>query len=288
MKRFVIIMLALFLFVLSGCNYIPNNNDSFLVEESEYDYISFENAISLSDVAFLGKIEQIITDANHTEFEVSVRKIIFGNIEEKTVHVFPSYNEVNNYKQGQEYVFVAQKKEYVMYDYDRYIITGCVYINLNEKIYTQYDEPIQFDAKTNIIDHIASIYSSITKDTQISTNEQELVIYNSATEEMVAESTHVGIVKVAELFVESTQHNGNVYTCYVEELFTNNALDTYEDGSILLVLLKGSVEIGEKYLVGFYPASEGSLIYTQTTLESILENNEENINIVKQYVSEIY
>lgn len=290
-KAATLFFVLLFLVISAGCNTIgPNNIDfsSIDIYDCEYEYISFEEAISSSDIAFLGKIEQIIIEENHIEFNVLVKKTIFGNIKESVIHVFPSYDEAIKYEEGKEYIFITEKDNYIMYDYDRYYINGCVYINPNEEIYTQYDEPLQFDAKTNIIDYIADVRKNAVKDTQIYTKEQEVVVYNTAAEEMVAESTHVGIVKVADLFVESTQHNGNVYTCYVEELFTENELNTYDDGSILLVLLKGSVEIGEEYLIGFYPASEYSLIYTQTTLESIMENNEENINIVKQYVSEIY
>ncbi len=276
MKKIFLFIISL-LMVISGCAINnPDTNYYEEPEEGETELLSFEEAVSLSNAVFYGKIEKIIVKEEHFEFETSVTEVLGGNVFEKKVFVFPSEEDALKYKEGKEYLFVTKKNDYVMYDYDRYMISGNIFIFPEENIFTQYGEEIVLENGEDIIEYITE------NSKEIPVAEEK--VYSSSFEETAKESYHIGIVKIGKLYEESTNHNGNVYVCKVKKLFTENELNKDKDGTIMLVLLKGSVEIGKEYLIGFDPASEFSIIYTQTTLESIFEPTEENINLIKKYI----
>ena len=95
---------------------------------------------------------------------------------------------------------------------------------------------------------------------------------------MMGESEYVGTVKILELVNEGKVHNGNVYRCSVESLSKGSNLNTYDDGTVLIVILKNTVEVGNSYIVGFSPADKGSLIYTQSTDTGVYDINDERIS----------
>ena len=51
---------------------------------------------------------------------------------------------------------------------------------------------------------------------------------------------------------------GNVYRCTVDSLSKGSNLNTNDDGTILIVILKNTVEIDNNYIIGFSPVDEGS------------------------------
>ena len=63
--------------------------------------------------------------------------------------------------------------------------------------------------------------------------------------------------------------NSNIYTCKASSLSKGDKLYTYEDGTFLLSLMKGMVEPGNTYEIGFDSIEEGGLIYIQSTKNSV-------------------
>ena len=93
----------------------------------------------------------------------------------------------------------------------------------------------------------------------------------------MGESDYVGRVKILELVNEGKTHNGNVYRCSVESLSKGDDLNTYDDGTVLIVILKNTVETDNSYIIGFSSVDEGSLIYTQSTDASVYDIDDERI-----------
>ena len=62
-------------------------------------------------------------------------------------------------------------------------------------------------------------------------------------------------------------------------------LNTYDDGTFLLSLRKGTVEVGKRYIIGFTPADEGSLIYSQETEHSVYEVSDALLEEIAGYVT---
>jgi len=128
-----------------------------------------------------------------------------------------------------------------------------------------YVVAVDVPSGTTVKDYICSVYNSVSHPVAATTAPS----YKTEVEEMVGESTFVGTVKIVELVNEGKVHHGNTYRCVVESLEKGSNLNTYEDGTVLMVILKNTVEIGGNYVIGFSPVGEESLIYMQTTKESV-------------------
>ena len=81
---------------------------------------------------------------------------------------------------------------------------------------------------------------------------------------------------------ESEGHNGNTYRCTVESLAKGTGLNTYDDGTILLVIMKDTVEVGETYIIGFSPVEENSRVHMQTTVNGVFEDSSELLNDISE------
>ena len=103
---------------------------------------------------------------------------------------------------------------------------------------------------------------------------------------MVGESEFVGTIKILELVNEGRVHNGNTYRCAVESLLKGSQLNTYEDGTILVVILKNTVEVNRSYVVGFSSSGGYSLIYTQATDTGVFEVSDELLGDITQNLTE--
>lgn len=101
------------------------------------------------------------------------------------------------------------------------------------------------------------------------------------------ESQYVGIVEIESLINENTTHNGNVYQCSVESLWKGTDLNTSDNGSIFLVILKDTVELDQSYIIGFSPVDENdSLVYIQSTKTSVYPVGDELISEITQILTE--
>ena len=94
-------------------------------------------------------------------------------------------------------------------------------------------------------------------------------VYADSREEMIGESDYVGIVDILSLTKEKMNDNSSIYTCKASSLSKGEKLATYEDGTFLLSLMKGLVEPGNSYEIGFDSIEEDGLIYIQSTKNSV-------------------
>lgn len=140
-----------------------------------------------------------------------------------------------------------------------------VFLCENNNEYSMYSQSIEVPTETAVKDYICSIYNSVSHPAVANIP----VSYENEIQEMVGESEYVGTVRILELVNEGKVHNGNVYRCTVESLSKGSNLNTYDDGTILIVILKNTVEIDNNYIIGFSHVDEGSLIYTQSTDTSV-------------------
>lgn len=165
-----------------------------------------------------------------------------------------------------------------MYDHDRYMLSTDVFLSEEDNEFSMYSRSIDVPSETSIKDYICSIYNSVSHPVAANT----FVSYKSEVEEMMGESAFAGTVKILELVNEGKVHNGNTYRCTVESLFKGCNLNTYEDGTILIVILKNTVDDNGSYVIGFSPVSETSLIYTQTTDMSVYAISDELLNEISE------
>ena len=139
-----------------------------------------------------------------------------------------------------------------------------------------YSKSIDLPTGVAIKEYILEIYNSVSHHSV----KVDDTIYESDFDEMMAESEYIGKVTVIELISEGKVHNGNTYRCSVEKLVKGKALNRYDDGSILMVILKNSVNVGDTYIIGFDQVDDNSLIYTQAVKTSVYDYQDELMNMI--------
>ncbi len=290
-KKHNVLLYGLYAILIIACTACApkNNKDETITIEFEQNLLTFEELVAHSNSAIVGEYIETIKHDNYIEQKFKVIECLYGDVTDKEIYLYSNLgvahvNQINytyepgedKYEVGDKYILVMEKITYIMYEHDRYMLSADVFMSETDKEYSMYSQPIDIPAKTSIKDYICAIYNSVPHPTIQDT----VVSYKNDIEEMVGESPFVGVVKILGLANEGLVHNGNVYKCSVESLLKGKTLNTYEDGTILLVIQKNKVDINKEYIIGFYPADENSLIYTQTTLNSIHDVNNELLETI--------
>ena len=276
---------------LVGCSSTANAPE---IEGAEFEeeLLTFEELVLRSDVAVVGEYVETIKHDNYIEQKFKVKECLYGEVSDNEIYLYSNIGvghikEIDYtyelgkdvYTVGADYVLVMEKMQSVMYDHDRYMLSTDVFLSEEDNEFSMYSRSVDVPSGTTVKDYICSIYNSVSHPIVANASTS----YKNEVDEMVGESAFVGTVKVVELVNEGKVHNGDTYTSGVESLAKGRNLNTYEDGTILMVILKNTVEINGSYVIGFSPVSEESLIYTQTTDTSVYAVNDELLTEISEY-----
>lgn len=262
----------------TASNTISEKQKTIIASFEEDDDIGFDDLVLLSNVAVVGKYEEVIINETYVEYKFKVKEVLYGEVEDEDIFVYSDIGDVyvsgtdysykiggKKYTEGNDYILVLEKHESIMYDHDRYLVDSDVILDETQKKYEMYNKRIDIPDGESVKDYIVSVYNSIPHEVK----EKDNKVYSDSEEEMLTESDYIGIVSILSLEVEKKNDNSNVYRCRVDSLSKGEKLNKYEDGTILLSLMKGKVEVGDKYEIGFNSVDEYSLIYIQATKDSV-------------------
>lgn len=278
---------------------LNNNEDSPLTAgvdgiQAYESFLSFEDLVHNSNVAIVGEYVETIEFDSYTEKKFKVKECLYGDVGDSEIYLYSNIGmgyieEINYtyeldadiYKTGTDYILVMEKLQSVMYDHDRYMLSTDVFLCEETNEYILYSQPIDFPGDMPIKEYIISLHQlndSVNADNSDNSYQCDL-------EKMLNESSFVGQVMVQELVNEGKTHNGNTYRCVVKSLYKGGSLNTYDDGTILVVILKNTVKLNNTYVIGFSPVSENSLIYSQATDFSVYDVDEEFIKEINAYLN---
>lgn len=259
------------------------------------EYLTFDELISMSDVAIVGEYIETIEHEYYIEQKFKVNECLYGGVTDPEIYLYSDIGVANVegigysyesgadvYEEGLSYILVMERQQSILYDHDCYMLNADVLLCESSNEYSMYARLIDIPAGFTMRDYIISVYNSVPHPASVS----EPVSYENELSEMVGESTYVGIVIILEMEGEGKVHNGNVYRCSVESLSKGSNLNTYGDGTILMTILKGKVELGHRYIIGFSPADEGSLIYVQETVDSVYDVSDELLSEISQLAAD--
>lgn len=245
----------------------------------EFEKYSFKDLILSSNVALLGEYTEMIDHDSYVEYKFLVKDCLYGDVTDKEIFLYAikanlysdddtcSYVSGEDiYKKGDNYFLITERHQSIMYDHDRYLLAADIILNETEGKYVMFSEPIVIPEGKDLKEYILSIYNSVPHEKEPPKNER---VYVDSHEEMMEESDFVGIIDVISLTKEKMNDNSNIYTCKASSLSKGDKLYTYEDGTFLLSLMKGLVEPGNTYEIGFDSIEEGGLIYIQSTKNSV-------------------
>ncbi|MCR5828906.1 MAG: hypothetical protein K6F93_00975 [Lachnospiraceae bacterium] len=251
----------------------------------EFEKFTFEELVLDSNAAVLGEyVEMIDYDPEpYVEYRFLVKDCLYGDVTDKEIFLYElkadlysddgtfSYKSGKDiYSKGNDYMLVTERYQSIMYDHDRYLLAADIILNETEGKYVMFSEPIVIPEGKDLKEYILSIYNSVPHKKESPKSDK---VYADSREEMIGESDYVGIVDILSLTKEKMNDNSNIYTCKASSLSKGYKLNTYEDGTFLLSLMKGMVEPGNTYEIGFDSIEEGGLIYIQSTKNSIFPVN---------------
>ncbi len=245
----------------------------------EFEKFSFEELVLDSNAAVLGEYVEMIDHDYYVEYKFLVKDCLYGDVTDKEIFLYEikasrhsddgtySYKSgEDTYKKGNDYMLVTERFQSIMYDHDRYLLAADIILNETEGKYVMFSEPIVIPEGKDLKEYILSIYNSVPHKKEPPKSDK---VYADSREEMMEESDFVGIVDILSLTKEKMNDNSNIYTCKASSLSKGDKLYTYEDGTFLLSLMKGMVEPGNTYEIGFDSIEEGGLIYIQSTKNSV-------------------
>ncbi len=297
------VLSMVFLLVFGACsstvdmskNEGADSEGVFLAACIQREYVTFDELISISDVAIVGEYIETIGHEYYTEQKFKVRECLYGDVTDSEIYLCSNIGTANVeeigysyesgadvYEEGLSYLLVMERQQSLFYDHDRYMLNADVLLCESSKEYRMYDQSIDLPAETSMRDYVISVYNSVPHPASVSAP----VAYENELSEMVGESAYVGVVYILEMEIEGV-HNGNSYRCSVESLSKGSNLNTYGDGTILMTILKGKVEVGHRYIIGFSPAdkdSVGSLVYVQSTVTSVYDVSDELMSEIDEVV----
>lgn len=273
MKKAIILCVIFCLLILSGCD--TQNND-VVISTVDYNMISLDEAISKSTCAVVGTYVETDNYTDYVYYRFDVDSVIYGAVPVETVDMYATRTILNmedRYEAGKQYVLILKEMEPTIYETElRYISPASENMFPVDGPYTMYGDEVEIPDDMDFISYVEFIYDELhegeVNDTNILSNEPA-VIYNSTEDEIVGESQFIGYVTVNEMVFETESYT-NTYVCTVSKLLKGQNLSVRPDGTIFMALTKGLVQEGEQYLIGFNQVDVNSLVYSQSTLESVI------------------
>ncbi|MBQ6090597.1 MAG: hypothetical protein IJL07_04975 [Lachnospiraceae bacterium] len=292
---YFVVTLAVMLSIVACAGQENNNNKPLLF--SQENKVSFEDLIKNSNVAIIGEYIDTTDYEEYSEARFKVKECLYGDVRDEEIYLFLTHavsyvREIDykydhndrQYKEGKEYILVMEKGESIMYDHDRYAIQSDLFLSEEDNEFTLYSKPITIPEHMDIKEYICSVYSSVSHEEADMTVQKD---YDDLIKGLVEESKIIAVVKVNRLETEGRLHNGNTYRCEIEELINQAEVNTYNDGTILVVIEKGLVETGNKYIIGFNPVEEKSLIYMQSIRNGVWPEDSGAIGKIKDEIESI-
>jgi hypothetical protein len=232
-----------------------------------------DDTVANSDFGIIGRYTGIEEYEEYVFYHFDVVELIYGSLDLDEVSVYAIRTKTDmsgRYEEGEEYILTLYEEEVVLFDTERRFISPCSEMMFPvDGPFTMYDEELDFNDAAELTDYIASAYDSGAHEIAA----EPVVEYASDAERIAGESQYIGYVTIDGLELDGSA-NTNTYTCTVTELIKGDSLNTREDGTILMSIMKNTVEIGETYFIGFNSADEDSVIYVQAGLDFVVEDAE--------------
>ncbi len=267
------ILIVCFCLLLSGCT---KDNEPVILVDASYIPLTFEEAVSRSSCIIIGTYEEDNAFPEYYDFIFSVDQVLLGACANETVTVRKYRTRVDmsdEFSVGEAYILLLDEPLETIYQTDDYYFETTPHKMPVNGPYTLQDTAVSSPDGISLADYIRSLDLQLSSST--SSTIDTGIVYATETAEIANKSSYIGYVTILALENIGIV-NIDVYSASVTELIKGTSLNTREDGTILLSLTKGSVNVGDQYLVAFNPADEGSIIYTQTTLNSVIPASQQS------------
>lgn len=250
-----------------------------IIVNTQMRFLTFDEAVDLSDCAAIAEFVSYKDNGGYIEYTFNVKEVLRGEIPEKTIHVFSSKGfahvegtdytyEIGNdiYTVGEAYLLIMERNDSLFYEYPHHLLVTDIFLpEKDAQKSTMYGQRFADIAGKKSTDDIRT---HIMKAKEPGRRGGERYTAASDWGTIVKESDLILKVKITGLMVEGITGNSNTYYCEVLDALKGDSIARRED--ILISLVKGSVDVGETYIVLVNRVGEQSSIYTQSSKKSVI------------------
>ena len=258
--------------------------------------MTFAEALEESACTVIGKFESYEQKEDYAEYIFKVSEVLRGEVAEDVIHLFSPIGKAevledgrtyeigtDIYTKDEEYVLVMAKKDTLFTEYTHYGFYTGIYIPLQDPSKSM----MQGAPLAEVADLDAEGIKNLIQRTRTANNVSGKN-YTTATDlpTIVSESDIVLAGKITGLVFESEYDNCNTYYCDVQQILKGGPVNTSEErGDIQVTLTKESVEIGETYVLLLNRIDETAIIYTQSSLGSVIPSGDtETISEIQRLI----
>ncbi|MCD7948066.1 MAG: hypothetical protein LUG13_07225 [Oscillospiraceae bacterium] len=268
-----------------------------------------EYITTYSNTAVIGEYIELIDHFYYIEYKFRVDEVLYGTVSDQEIYIY-SYDGVGRidyvdysfetggekYTAGEHYILLMEKTDSPFFGHDQYMIAYDILLNDDAGAYTF--DGVAMNAEQMIVDsdvisadmvnsqpsgrsamakYVTALYSTVESP---AASVAATIPYRNGLEEMAMTSDFVAIVTIDALTTTGLFAPANNYICTLDELLSGGqpiyySRDGYEGHEKLMLLLRqGEIEIGKRYIIGFWDGGSNDGTYRQKTTESIYDAND--------------
>ena len=274
MKKPICILITIFLMLaLVGCS---SQHDNYSRISGSISPITLERAVEISSFAIVGIYGGIEYHNEYVYYLFTIEDTIYGQAPSDNLKMYALRTDEdmgNRYIEGEKYILLLEIREKTIWEREHIYLSPIsdMMMPISGPYYT-YGRRVTFPEGQSFIDYLRMLGEELADKKE----PFEIVrTYDSIEEEIVDKSKFIAYVVIDRLDMEGVEYT-NTYRCTVDELIKGHTINTLTEGSILMVITKGAVDIGGRYLIGFNPVDENSVIYWQSTIRSVISVTDMN------------
>ncbi len=254
----------------------------FTVTYTQEFELTFQEAIDLSDCVVVAEYVSYEDKDAYVVSLFQVKNMLRGTAKEEMIHVVEmkgtstvlgtdySYKTGGGtYEAGKQYILVLNRNDLLFYEYPHYVPVTDIFIPVDDiESAMMYGEPI---------DELQDMNVSTLRTNDLFMRarpvEEEEPSYTTAEDipTIIEESDYLLEVQITGMMGEGIVHDGVTYFCKVLDVLQGGTLVTAANDTIYIVFMKDSVQLNETYIVMVNQAGEQSLLFTQSSLNSIID-----------------
>ena len=254
---------------------ISENDVPLLYVESSAIQISFVEAVEGSNCAAIAEYIGYTEISGGIRYEFLKKEVLRGDIPEEIIYLVSPIGRTcvtdsgyiyengrtDTYAVGDEYLLILQRLDAFYLEHPQCVLPTDIFIPAKDMANgTMYSEPISKSYDGDIM--------KLLRDTKLPEDTSPRFSKAEDMPAIVAETDLILEVRIDVLPVESDL-KGDSYYCELIDILKGGKVNKMDGGHIILTLLKGTVKIGDRYIVLVNRVDEGSSIFTQSSMKSV-------------------
>lgn len=286
------VIVIILMFTLCACGQdssVTETQKGYVHIAAQRKAYSFDEVIAHSNEALIGTFQDSRIDKGCIHYRFAVQEWLYGATEDREIELTSNIGSAyvieldqefpigltHWYEPGKTYYLVLERHSSIFRERDSHVEAARLKLCVEDGVYENYGKPIELPEGVSLRQYILETYQKTHADVSVQDAAEDPL---SGT--MFSGADYIAVLRPVAIVNKLEDALGDPWSCEIERLLygAENALNTFEDGAIHLVLFRDQVEAGKPCIVGFSPVDKYSRIYLQASREALLTYSEENLS----------